>query len=570
VGVAAGVVVGTALAAGIVCVNPELAVTDVAPIALVLSALYAAIHVAALCVAGVSLWLLGVRPGLRVFIGLVVGFWLLLNGAVRHISSLQFLSVTPHLSAIGTLDLVAIAAASALAALGIAIRRYRLVAGAVAIAVALEGIAEWHERAREWDVAREVPKALASRPASPVEATACFEDARLVVLGFDGLSWDVLLPLLERGDLPGFRVLLQDAAYANLGTHRMTKSPLVWETIATGQSPRRHGIGHHAHFEFPGVRERVRQLPYLPLTNSPMMLRRLLSSSRLSGRAWRAVASDSTDAHTARFWEVAQRAGLGVGLYGWMNTTPATPVRPFLHGYGAVQPITFPVDLEANLPPLPDDPGMGSAGLDWLRAKIAYEYAGYQRFRMLALRDHPEVLIYYTHVGDAVNHFNWKQEAHGEGFLISGLRHPDLEPGPTISLVMEFLDGIVTDVLACTPPDATIALMSDHGFDYRGYEHDNAPPGVLILRGPGIQSGAFEEARIYDVAPTLLHVLGLPVARDMEGVPLAVASQGGPLDRPIGWVATHGPALEPLPPQPTDPDAIREHWEYLRALGYVN
>jgi hypothetical protein len=557
------------LAARIVWLNPELALRDGLPIALVLSGLYAVIHVAGLWAATVGLWLLGLRPGPRVFAGLVVGFWLLLNGAARHISALQFLSVTPHLSAIGVLDLVAIASASALAALGIAIRRYRLVAGAVAIAIALEGIATWHERPREWNLAREVPKALAARTAPPVEATACFEDAQLVVLGFDGLSWDVLLAMLERGDLPGFRSLLHDAAYSNLATHAMTKSPLVWETIATGQGPRHHGIGHHAHFEFPGVKPRVRQLPYFPLTNSPFLLRRLLSNSRLSGWVWTAVASDSTDAHTARFWEVAQRAGLGVGLYGWMNTSPATPVRPFLYGYGAVQPMTFPVDLEEGIPPLPPDPGMGSPGLAWLRAKIAYEHAGYQRFRLLALRDRPEVLIYYTHVGDAVNHFNWKQEAHGDGFFISG-RNVGFEPGPTTSLVMEFLDGIVTDALACLPPDATLALMSDHGFDFRGYEHDNAPAGVLILRGPGVQPGAFEGARIYDVAPTLLHVLGLPVARDMEGVPLAVARQGGPLDRSIQWVATHGPALEPLPPQPTDPEAIRKHWEYLRALGYVN
>jgi hypothetical protein len=135
---------------------------------------------------------------------------------------------------------------------------------------------------------------------------------------------------------------------------------------------------------------------------------------------------------------------------------------------------------------------------------------------------------------------------------------------------MEYLDEIVSDVLACLPPDATLALMSDHGFDFRGYEHDNAPPGVLFLRGPGVQAGPFEGARIYDVAPTLLHLLGLPVARDMEGRLLSVAKPGGPLDRPIEWVASHGPAFEPLSLEEADPEAVRKHWEYLRALGYVN
>jgi hypothetical protein len=261
---------------------------------------------------------------------------------------------------------------------------------------------------------------------------------------------------------------------------------------------------------------------------------------------------------------------MGVGLYGWMNTTPATPVRPFLYGYGGVVPITHPLDLEAGIPPLPEDPTQGSAGLDWLRAKLAYERVGYQRFRVLAVRDRPDLLIFYTHLGDAANHFNWKHEAHGDGLFIAGLTHRELEPGPTITLAMEFLDEIVADVLACLPPETTLVLLSDHGFDFRGYEHDNAPPGVLILRGPGVQTGAFTGATIYDVAPTLLHLLGLPVARDVRGAPLAVATPGGPLDRPIEWVASHGPAFEPLASGPSDSEAQRKNWEYLRSLGYID
>jgi len=44
------------------------------------------------------------------------------------------------------------------------------------------------------------------------------------------------------------------------------------------------------------------------------------------------------------------------------------------------------------------------------------------------------------------------------------------------------------------------------------------PHGIFAARGPGIERGGLlPEARIIDVAPTLLHSLGLPVPADLEG-----------------------------------------------------
>jgi predicted AlkP superfamily phosphohydrolase/phosphomutase len=42
--------------------------------------------------------------------------------------------------------------------------------------------------------------------------------------------------------------------------------------------------------------------------------------------------------------------------------------------------------------------------------------------------------------------------------------------------------------------------------------------GILIVHGPDINQGAaIEGARIYDIAPTILHMFGLPVPTDMDG-----------------------------------------------------
>src|SRR5581483_10953398 len=51
-----------------------------------------------------------------------------------------------------------------------------------------------------------------------------------------------------------------------------------------------------------------------------------------------------------------------------------------------------------------------------------------------------------------------------------------------------------------------------------GGVHDRGPDGFLIAVGDGIRPGAtLEGASVVDVAPTILYLMGLPVARDMDG-----------------------------------------------------
>jgi hypothetical protein len=71
--------------------------------------------------------------------------------------------------------------------------------------------------------------------------------------------------------------------------------------------------------------------------------------------------------------------------------------------------------------------------------------------------------------------------------------------------------------------------MSDHGFEpspdpaITG-EHDSAPPGVVVIQGPGIRRGPLAvDASVYDILPTLMDGLDLPVAEDSVGAPLESA-----------------------------------------------
>jgi hypothetical protein len=244
-----------------------------------------------------------------------------------------------------------------------------------------------------------------------------------------------------------------------------------------------------------------------------------------------------------------------------------SPVRGFIVGKGYTKPKNFPLDLEAGMTKLKNSPiGLGTP---WVEAQIPTETQHFERFSAHVAEFGSSVIAYYTHFGDGVNHINWNAEAHDGNFLIGGLRSFDLKPGPSITMLMRFLDDQLGEYMRRLPEDSTLVVVSDHGFDFRGYEHDNAPPGVLIVRGPDVQPGIVSGARLVDVAPTLLHLLGLPVADDMQGRALSIGRPGSLLAREPIFVASHGPAGQPIDIEQMATEDASEHESYLRALGYV-
>ena len=94
--------------------------------------------------------------------------------------------------------------------------------------------------------------------------------------------------------------------------------------------------------------------------------------------------------------------------------------------------------------------------------------------------------------------------------------------------------------------------------------------GILIGRGSGFKSGAeIANARLIDIAPTLLHLLGVPVPEDMDGKVLASAFQPDfLLARPIRSGAASGTSATDRPSGYTDEEAAKVE-ERLQALGYL-
>ncbi|NQZ69203.1 MAG: alkaline phosphatase family protein [Lentisphaeria bacterium] len=74
-------------------------------------------------------------------------------------------------------------------------------------------------------------------PPNPAES-----HPRIIILGLDGLSPDILKPMMDAGKLPNFSKLAARGSYAELATSTPPQSPVAWATFATGQNPGKHAI----------------------------------------------------------------------------------------------------------------------------------------------------------------------------------------------------------------------------------------------------------------------------------------------------------------------------------------
>jgi len=102
--------------------------------------------------------------------------------------------------------------------------------------------------------------------------------------------------------------------------------------------------------------------------------------------------------------------------------------------------------------------------------------------------------------------------------------------------------------------------------DPDGWRGENVPEGMVLFAGDGVEPGRIDQIGISDVAPTLLHWMGLPVPDDVDGSPVleAFADGSDPASRPVETRESLGG-----PGEASRPDVGEEVEDRLEDIGYL-
>jgi predicted AlkP superfamily phosphohydrolase/phosphomutase len=412
---------------------------------------------------------------------------------------------------------------------------------------------------------------------SRVETEAEPVSRKVVILGIDGLEWDVMGPLLESGELPNFARLVHEGSWGELRSLKFLESPMIWTSIATGKLPDKHGI----------------------------------TGFTTKAGAARQGAILTSDYRTARtLWDILGEKGWSVGVVGWLVTWPAEPVNGYLvtdrFGYAwdtgtlSAQQITYPEDLIDEIGGLrvrPEDVSDADVGrflrggvptggelserVMALKRLIATDETSLAAERYLSVERPTGFRALYLKGVDGVCHLYWT-----DAYPESGPRPTDREIavfGDVIARYYQEADRVLGEFLDAVDENTTLIVTSDHGHSgpkERGDSyawgiamHD--PTGFFALFGSDVAAGReLSQVSVLDITPTILALCGLPVAEDMDGRVIEEAIDPGFLKKhPVTSIPTYEreePDGERAAPEPVESPLDEEIREELRSLGYID
>ncbi len=379
------------------------------------------------------------------------------------------------------------------------------------------------------------------------------EAQRVLLVGVDGMTFDVIDPMIRAGKLPTLARLLDGGARAVLTSERPMRSPALWTTIATGEPRSVHDI-----YDF------VTGSAYWPRSQRSRE-QKLVTSGMRKARA---------------LWQYATDANQPSIVVGWLNTWPAEPVlgamvAPYVALGKAKQTSikgriwqngtkrqTYPADLFDELRTevvpaeavsdelvarLVDEPQPRSPL--WKQVPLLHRYLYTVRWSLATaltntaivtdlLRKEPDSKLVMTYFDgtDTLAHRFWimrepvpkvRERLAAEGMNPELAAELKRRLGSAVDGYYEVVDASLAKLWDAAGPNANVFVVSDHGWGAskgaKAYHHhvpfdgEHRLEGVFIAHGPAIKAGHYAPLSLYDITPTTLALLGIAVPEGLRG-----------------------------------------------------
>lgn len=263
---------------------------------------------------------------------------------------------------------------------------------------------------------------------------------KVLVVGLDGATWEIMRPLMEDGRLPNFAHLIEGGVHGNLLSTIPILTPPAWTSLFTGTNPGKHGV-----FDF-----------FVPQ------------------RDYTRILVNSRHRRSKALWTILSEWNRKVGVVNVPVTYPPERVNGFMiTGMltpGVEKEFTYPRHLKKEL--LEVVPGYK---IDF-DERLFHARGDRERFLEDILDGTEKSVLAVTHLMkekawdffavvfmglDRVQHFWW--EYMGAGPPLSkgenAVKHRDVIPE-----YYRYLDRIMGEMLENIDQETAVMVVSDHGF----------------------------------------------------------------------------------------------------------
>ncbi len=262
------------------------------------------------------------------------------------------------------------------------------------------------------------------------------------MIGYDGGTLEILRPLVAAGVLPTFARLMEEGCHGRLRSVYPPVSSTAWASFMTGKNPGKHGVfnfnvkTHGTYYTEPTV---------------------------------------STSVDSVTLWEILSAEGKKVAVLNVPQTYPPARVNGIMmSGLGTpdtTYDFTYPVGLAGELKrEIPDykidvpwtrydDEEVGAFLNDLTDlTRKTFEAAKY----CMKKEAWDFFMVVFTGP-DRIQHRLWHSIAAAARHVAKGAEGLD-EPGRGIVAYFSFLDGLIGRLIEDFGEDATVFVLSDHGF----------------------------------------------------------------------------------------------------------
>lgn len=274
---------------------------------------------------------------------------------------------------------------------------------------------------------------------------------KVMVVGLDGATFDLMRPWAESGQLPTVRRLMAEGAFGELHSTIPPMTAPAWTSFMTGKNPGKHGL-------YDWIYRRQDSYEVSPVTAK----------------------------HCAEptLWSLLSDAGQRVCVYNVPMTYPPVAVNGVMIAGmptpSVRAPFTYPPDLYQEMSQQVDeyilypDPGQAysDTGVDgFLKRLYKTTENRLKVLRFLRTKEDWDFFMVVFNGTDAVQHALWKHMSP---------EHPQHDPakaakyGSAILQFYQYIDTWLADLLEDLDEDAVLMIMSDHGAGpFRKFVHLN-------------------------------------------------------------------------------------------------